>query len=114
MSKPKSAIGSVKRRGLAIATAVAVAGGGFVPANYAFAQEETDPTQEELEREFGGTEADAIAQEAARKAYDALVAGKHDDVDKSLLEGLNEAAGLEGSGFSKEDLNAIGEEEESV
>lgn len=111
MSKPKPAIGSVKRRGLAIATAVAVAGGGFVPANYAFAQEETDPTQEELEREFGGTEADAIAQEAARKAYDALVAGNHDDVDKSLLEGLNEAAGLDGSGFSKEDLNAIGEED---
>lgn len=111
MSKPKPAIGSVKRRGLAIAAAVAVAGGGFVPANYAFAQEEADPTQEELEREFGGTEAGAIAQEAARKAYDALVAGNHDDVDKSLLEGLNDAAGIEGSGFSKEDLNAIGEEE---
>ena len=46
MSKPKPAIGSVKRRGLTVATAVAVAGSGFMPANYAFAQEADNQSQE--------------------------------------------------------------------
>ena len=46
MSKPKPAIGSVKRRGLTVATAVAVAGSGFIPANYAFAEEANDQSQE--------------------------------------------------------------------
>ena len=112
MSKPKQAIGSVKHRGLAIVTAVAVTGSGIATTNYVSAlEEDRDPTQEELQRDFAGTEADAIAKEAAQRAHDALVAGDHDQVDQAFLEALNKAAGTGGSGFTKEDLDAIGEEE---
>ncbi|MDK4252240.1 hypothetical protein QPX11_07895, partial [Corynebacterium propinquum] len=112
MSKPKPSIGSAKRRGLAIATAVAVTGSGIATTNYVSAlEEDRDPTYEELQRDFAGTEADAIAKEAAQKAHDALVAGNHDQVDQTFLEALNKAAGAGGSGFTKEDIDAVGEEE---
>ena len=67
MSKPKPAIGSVKRRGLAIATAVAVAGSGFMPANYAFAQEANNESQE-AELKAPTAEEAFTAEEATIKA----------------------------------------------
>ncbi|WP_448859406.1 hypothetical protein [Corynebacterium propinquum] len=112
MSKPKPAIGSIKRRGLAIATAVAVAGSGFVTANYVSAQEEDrDPTYEELKAEFGGTQADAIAKEYAQKAYEALINGNTDDVDQIFLDGLNKAGRTDGAGFSEADVKGIDQED---
>ena len=111
LSKPKPAIGSVKRRGLAIATAVAVAGSGFVTANYVSAQEEDrDPTYEELKAEFGGTQADAIAKEYAQKAYEALIKGNVDDVDQIFQDALNKAAKTDDAGFSDADVQAIDQE----
>ena len=108
LSKPKPAIGSVKRRGLAIATAVAVAGSGFVTANYVSAQEEDrDPTYEELKAEFGDTQADVIAKEYAQKAYEALINGNTDDVDQIFLDGLNKAGRTDGAGFSEADVKGI-------
>ncbi|WP_152680604.1 hypothetical protein, partial [Corynebacterium propinquum] len=112
MSKPKPAIGSVKRRGLAIATAVAVAGSGFVTANYVSAQEEDrDPTYEELKAEFGDTQADVIAKEYAQKAYEALINGNTDDVDQIFLDGLNKAGRTDGAGFSEADVKGIDQED---
>jgi len=112
LSKPKPAIGSVKRRGLAIATAVAVAGSGFVTANYVSAQEEDrDPTYEELKAEFGDTQADVIAKEYAQKAYEALINGNTDDVDQIFLDGLNKAGRTDGAGFSEADVKGIDQED---
>ena len=112
LSKPKPAIGSIKRRGLAIATAVTVAGSGFVTANYVSAQEEDrDPTYEELKAEFGGTQADAIAKEYAQKAYEALINGNTDDVDQIFLDGLNKAGRTDGAGFSEADVKGIDQED---
>ena len=45
MSIPKSVNRTVKRRGLAIATAVAIAGSGVVSGNYAFAKELGDDSR---------------------------------------------------------------------
>lgn len=53
MSSPKSTAKSVKRRGLAIATAVAVAGSGIVGVNYVSAQE----TENDQAQTFGNPEA---------------------------------------------------------
>lgn len=53
MSSPKSTAKSVKRRGLAIATAVAVAGSGIVGVNYVSAQE----TENDQALTFGNPEA---------------------------------------------------------
>ncbi|MGC3906992.1 hypothetical protein [Corynebacterium propinquum] len=112
MSKPKPAIGSVKRRGLAIATAVVVVGSGIATANYVSAQEEDrDPTYEELKAEFGETQADAIAKESARKAYEALIKGNVDDVDQIFQDALNKAAKTDDAGFSDADVQAIDQEE---
>ena len=112
MSIPKSVNRTVKRRGLAIATAVAVAGSGFVATNYASAQEvEPDPTYEQLKAEFGDTEADKIAHESAQKAYEALINGNPEDVDRILSEGLKNAAGKEGAGYTNDDLEAVGQDE---
>ena len=112
LSKPKPAIGSVKRRGLAIATAVVVVGSGIATANYVSAQEEDrDPTYEELKAEFGETQADAIAKESARKAYEALIKGNVDDVDQIFQDALNKAAKTDDAGFSDADVQAIDQEE---
>ena len=112
LSKPKPAIGSVKRRGLAIATAVAVVGSGIATANHVSAQEEDrDPTYEELKAEFGETQADAIAKESALKAYEALIKGNVDDVDQIFQDALNKAAKTDDAGFSDADVQAIDQEE---
>ena len=54
MSNLKLVAGTMKRRGIAIAAAVAVAGGSFATANYAMAVE-TNPSFDELNQEFSGT-----------------------------------------------------------
>ena len=90
---------------------MAVAGSGFVTANYVSAQEEDrDPTYEELKAEFGGTQADAIAKEYAQKAYEALIKGNVDDVDQIFQDALNKAAKTDDAGFSDADVQAIDQE----
>lgn len=46
MSKPKPAVRTVKRRGLAIATAVAVTSSTFATVNFAYAEETTESGQD--------------------------------------------------------------------
>ena len=91
---------------------MAVAGSGFVTANYVSAQEEDrDPTYEELKAEFGDTQADVIAKEYAQKAYEALINGNTDDVDQIFLDGLNKAGRTDGAGFSEADVKGIDQED---
>lgn len=105
MSNLKLVAGTVKRRGIAIAAAVAVAGGSLATANYAMAVEANEPTQQELEAEFLGTEAGNIAAETADEYNKALKSGATEDQLRQILEnGLKSAAQADDAGFSAEDL----------
>lgn len=105
MSNLKFVAGTVKRRGIAIAAAVAVAGGSLATANYAMAVEANEPTQQELEAEFLGTEAGNIAAETADEYNKALKSGASEDQLRQILEnGLKSAAQVGDAGFSAEDL----------
>lgn len=105
MSNLKLVAGTVKRRGIAIAAAVAVAGGSLATANYAMAVE-AEPTFEELEAEFSGTEAGNTAAKTAFDAANAVKDGKSvEEVQKILQAGLQSAAGQNGAGFTREELN---------
>lgn len=105
MSNLKFVAGTVKRRGIAIAAAVAVAGGSLATANYAMAVEANEPTQQELEAEFLGTEAANIAAETADEYNKALKSGASEDQLRQILEnGLKSAAQVGDAGFSAEDL----------
>ena len=107
MSNLKLVAGAVKRRGIAIAAAVAVAGGSLATANYAMAVEANEPTQQELEAEFLGTEAGNIAAETADEYNKALKSGATEDQLRQILEnGLKSAAQADDAGFSAEDLAA--------
>lgn len=104
VSNLKLVAGSVKRRGIAIAAAVAVAGGSLATANYAMAVE-AEPTFEELEAEFSGTEAGNTAAKTAFDAASALKDGKSvEEVQQILQTGLQGAAGQNGAGFTREEL----------
>ena len=105
VSNLKFVAGTVKRRGIAIAAAVAVAGGSLATANYAMAVEANEPTQQELEAEFLGTEAGNIAAETADEYNKALKSGASEDQLRQILEnGLKSAAQVGDAGFSAEDL----------
>lgn len=104
MSNLKLVAGTVKRRGIAIAAAVAVTGGSLATADYAMAVE-TQPSFEELQNEYAGTEAEKIANEIAQEAAVALQNGASDeDLRKILENGLKGAADQWGSDFSAEEL----------
>ena len=104
MSNLKLVAGTVKRRGIAIAAAVAVAGGSLATANYAMAVE-TEPTLQELEAEFSGTDAGNTAAKSAFDAAKALKAGLSvEKVQQILQDGLQTAAGQDGAGFTQEEL----------
>lgn len=105
MSNLKLAAGTVKRRGIAIAAAVAVAGGSLATANYAMAVEANEPSWEDLYAEFSGTEAGDVAVDAAKEAANALKGGASEaDVQKILHTGLKNAAGKNGADFTAQDL----------
>lgn len=107
MSNLKLVAGTVKRRGIAIAAAVAVAGGSLATASYAMAVEANEPTKQELEAEFLGTEAGNIAAETADEYNKALKSGASEDQLRQILEnGLKSAAQAGDAGFSVEDLDA--------
>lgn len=107
MSNLKLVAGTVKRRGIAIAAAVAVAGGSLATANYAMAVEANEPTQQELEAEFLGTEAGNIAAETAGEYNKALKSGASEDQLRQILEnGLKSVAQVGDAGFSAEDIAA--------
>lgn len=107
MSNLKLVAGTVKRRGIAIAAAVAVAGGSLATANYAMAVEANEPTQQELEAEFLGTEVGNIAAETADEYNKALKSGATEDQLRQILEnGLKSAAQADDAGFTAEDLAA--------
>lgn len=107
MSNLKLVAGTVKRRGIAIAVAVAVVGGSLATANYAMAVEANEPTKQELEAEFLGTEAGNIAAETADEYNKALKSGASEDQLRQILEnGLKSAAQVGDAGFSAEDLDA--------
>lgn len=109
MSNLKFVAGAVKRRGIAIAAAVAVAGGSLATANYAMAVE-AEATFEELEAEFRGTEAGNAAAKTAFDAAKAVKAGKSvEEVQQILQDGLQTAAGQDGAGFTVEELNQVEE-----
>lgn len=99
MSNLKLVAGTVKRRGIAIAAAVAVAGGSLATANYAMAVE-TQPSFEELNQEFYGTEAGNAAAKAADEFKKALGAGAGNDELHQILEN-----GLKEAGFTEQDFN---------
>lgn len=106
VSNLKLVAGTVKRRGIAIAAAVAVAGGSLATANYAMAVEANEPSFDELHNEFSGTEAGNVAVETANEAATALKNGATDDEVRQILQnGLKSAAGVPGSDFSKQDLD---------
>ncbi|MDC7088070.1 hypothetical protein [Corynebacterium pseudodiphtheriticum] len=105
MSNLKLVAGTVKRRGIAIAAAVAVAGGSLATANYAMAVEVNEPTWEELHAEFSGTEAAEVAVETAKEAAAALKGGASEtDVQQILKTGLKNAAGKGGADFTQQEL----------
>ncbi|MDK8551555.1 hypothetical protein QP907_04405 [Corynebacterium pseudodiphtheriticum] len=105
MSNLKFVAGTVKRRGIAIAAAVAVAGGSLATANYAMAVEVNEPTWEELHAEFSGTEASEVAVETAKEAAAALKGGASEtDVQQILKNGLKNAADKGGADFTQQDL----------
>lgn len=99
MSNLKLIAGTVKRRGIAIAAAVAVVGGSLATANYAMAVE-TEPTFDELKAEFSGTEAGNAAAKAADEFKKALGAGEDSEKLQQILE-----KGLEDAGFTEQDFN---------
>lgn len=105
MSNLKLVVGTVKRRGIAIAAAVAVAGGSLATANYAMAVEANEPSWEDLYAEFSGTEAGDVAVDAAKEAANALKGGASQaDVQKILHTGLKNAADKNGADFTEQDL----------
>ena len=105
MSNLKLVAGTVKRRGIAIAAAVAVAGGSLATANYAMAVEINEPSLEELHAEFSGTEAAEVAVETAKEAAAALKGGASEtDVQQILKTGLKNAAGKGGADFTQQEL----------
>lgn len=105
VSNLKLVAGTVKRRGIAIAAAVAVAGGSLATANYATAAEVNEPTWEELHAEFSGTEAAEVAVETAKEAAAALKGGASEtDVQQILKTGLKNAAGKGGADFTQQEL----------
>lgn len=105
VSNLKLVAGTVKRRGIAIAAAVAVAGGSLATANYAMAVEVNEPTWEELHAEFSGTEAAEVAVETAKEAAAALKGGASEtDVQQILKTGLKNAAGKGGADFTQQEL----------
>lgn len=111
MSNLKLVAGTVKRRGIAIAAAVAVAGGSLATANYAMAVE-SEPSFEELQQEFSGTEAGNIAAETAQEAAAALKNGASDEYLRSILSnGLKHAAGESDSEFTQEELDQFDKQE---
>lgn len=106
VSNLKLVAGTVKRRRIAIAAAVAVAGGSLATANYAMAVEVNESTFDELHNEFSGTEAGNVAVETAKEAATALKNGATDDEVRQILQnGLKSAAGVPGSDFSTQDLD---------
>lgn len=106
VSNLKLVAGTVKRRGIAIAAAVAVAGGSLATANYAMAVEVNEPSFDELHNEFSGTDAGNVAVETVNEAALALKNGATDDEVRQILQnGLKSAAGVPGSDFSKQDLD---------
>lgn len=106
VSNLKLVAGTVKRRGIAIAAAVAVAGGSLATANYAMAVEANEPSWEDLYAEFSGTEAGDVAVDAAKEAAAALKGGASEvDVQQILNTGLKNAAGKDGADFTEQDLN---------
>lgn len=106
VSNLKLVAGTVKRRGIAIAAAVAVAGGSLATANYAMAVEVNEPSFDELHNEFSGTEAGNVAVDTVNEAATALKNGATDDEVRQILQnGLKSAAGVPGSDFSKQDLD---------
>ncbi|MDK8613608.1 hypothetical protein QP940_01625 [Corynebacterium pseudodiphtheriticum] len=105
MSNLKLVAGTVKRRGIAIAAAIAVAGGSLATANYAMAVEINEPSWEELHAEFSGTEAAEVAVETAKEAAAALKGGASEtDVQQILKTGLKNAAGKGGADFTQQEL----------
>lgn len=105
VSNLKLVAGTVKRRGIAIAAAVAVAGGSLATANYAMAVEANEPSFDELHNEFSGTEAGNVAVDTVNEAATALKNGATDDEVRQILQnGLKSAAGVSGSDFSEQDL----------
>lgn len=105
VSNLKLVAGTVKRRGIAIAAAVAVAGGSLATANYAMAVEVNEPTWEQLHAEFSGTEAAEVAVETAKEAAAALKGGASEtDVQQILKTGLKNAAGKGGADFTQQEL----------
>ena len=79
MSNLKLIAGTVKRRGIAIAAAVAVAGGSLATANYAMAVEADELEFNELHNELAGTNAGNVAADTANKAATAIKNGATDD-----------------------------------
>ncbi|MDC7111912.1 hypothetical protein PQG75_00780 [Corynebacterium pseudodiphtheriticum] len=105
MSNLKLVAGTMKRRGIAIAAAVAVSGGSLATANYAMAVEVDESSFNELHNEFSGTDAGTVAVDTANEAATALKNGATDDEVRQILQnGLKSAAGVHGADFSKEDL----------
>lgn len=105
MSNLKLVAGTVKRRGIAIAAAVAVAGGSLATANYAMAVE-TDAEFEALQQEFHTTEAGNSAAQAVFDAATALKSGKTEsEVQAILKEGLQKAAASGDAGFTQADID---------
>ena len=108
MSNLKLVAGTVKRRGIAIAAAVAVAGGSLATANYAMAVE-ADVT---VENEFVGTDASNAAIGTLKEAADAIKTKKSEaEVEALLNKALEDAAVAGDAGFSKEDLANYDKEE---
>lgn len=107
MSNLKLVAGTVKRRGIAIAAAVAVAGGSLATANYAMAVEE-ELTFEKLQQEFQTTEAGKPAAKSANDAANAIKSGQPSaEVQRILKEGLAQAAAAGDAGFDQKDLDSI-------
>lgn len=114
MSNLKLVAGTVKRRGIALAAVVAVAGGSFATANNAMAVEVSEETStfDPMQSDYWGTEAGNAAAEAAAAAAKALQSGAaNDQVAEILNQGLKKAAGAEGADFTEEDLTAIKSDE---
>lgn len=99
MSKPKPTVGSVKRRGLVIATAVAVAGSGIVSVNYVSAQETGDDLQETNNSLVGATASDGRTEESQAGAPESLQGQADDEVvsvnSPEQTEGVEGAESLE-------------------
>jgi GA module len=96
VSKPKPTVGSVKRRGLAIATAVAVAGSGIVSANYVSAQETSDEVQE-TNNSLDGAKASEGGGEKSQTDESEALQGQADDEAVSVNP-QEQTEGVEGTG----------------